>query len=235
MTSRAFCRKSEPTELMRPHRSTRGDHQRQQDGVEREQHLDETFERSGAAILCASCGGCLTHAPHLLPEPPRSSCFERRMSCVISELSMSSSCVPMLAMRPPSMTMMRSASCTLVMRCAMMSLVVSGRYSARPARILASVLVSTALVEVVENQDLGAAEQGARNAEALLLTAGDVGAPLLDPCVVALGEAVDELVGAGQVCRPLRTSSSVASGSPQRRLSAMVPLKSTFFCRTMAT
>ena len=40
-------------------------------------------------------------------------------------------------------------------------------------------------------------EQGPGDAQPLLLPAGDVGAPLLDPGVVAVGEALDELVGAG--------------------------------------
>ena len=43
------------------------------------------------------------------------------------------------------------------------------------------------------------AQQGSGDAQALLLAAGDVGAALLDVGVGALGEAVDELVGAGKV------------------------------------
>src|SRR5699024_6717335 len=50
---------------------------------------------------------------------------------------------------------------------------------------------------VVQNQDLGPFQQRPRNAQPLLLPAGHVGAALLDPGVVPVGEAVDELVGAG--------------------------------------
>ena len=52
---------------------------------------------------------------------------------------------------------------------------------------------------VVQDQDLGATQQGACNAQALLLTARNIRAALFDPGVVALGEAVDKLVGAGQM------------------------------------
>ena len=53
---------------------------------------------------------------------------------------------------------------------------------------------------VVQDQDLGATQQGTRDAKALLLAAGNVGSALLNPGVVALGKAVDKLVGAGQMC-----------------------------------
>ena len=52
---------------------------------------------------------------------------------------------------------------------------------------------------VVKNQDPGATQQSAGDAQALLLATRDVGTALLNPGVVALGEAVDKLVGAGQV------------------------------------
>ena len=58
--------------------------------------------------------------------------------------------------------------------------------------------VSTALVESSEDQDLGFAQEGAGDAQTLFLAARDVGAALLDPCIVLVGEALDELVGAGQ-------------------------------------
>ena len=55
---------------------------------------------------------------------------------------------------------------------------------------------------VIEDQDLGFAQQGAGNGQALLLAAGDVAAALLDPGVVLIGEALDEFIGAGQLCHP---------------------------------
>ena len=58
-------------------------------------------------------------------------------------------------MRPPFIRMMRSASCTLATRWAMMILVVSGINSRKPLRIRASVLVSTALVESSRMRILG--------------------------------------------------------------------------------
>ena len=51
---------------------------------------------------------------------------------------------------------------------------------------------------VVEHQHLRSLQQGAGNAETLLLTARDVGAALFDAGVVAVGHLVDKLVGAGQ-------------------------------------
>ena len=47
---------------------------------------------------------------------------------------------------------------------------------------------------VVENQNLRVLQQGARDAQALLLAAGDVGAALFDVGVVALREGADEVV-----------------------------------------
>ena len=52
---------------------------------------------------------------------------------------------------------------------------------------------------VVQNQDLGLFQQGTGDAKTLLLTAGNIGAALLDLMVVAIGEAFDEIVGAGQL------------------------------------
>src|SRR5699024_7044677 len=50
---------------------------------------------------------------------------------------------------------------------------------------------------VVEDQDLGLFEQRARNAQTLLLAAGNVGAALLDVGLVLVGEALDKFIGAG--------------------------------------
>src|SRR5699024_5163135 len=51
---------------------------------------------------------------------------------------------------------------------------------------------------VVQDQDPGLLQQGAGDAQALFLAARNVGAALLDPGVVFLGELLDELVGLGQ-------------------------------------
>ena len=59
------------------------------------------------------------------------------------------------SMRPLSMTRMRSAFSTLEMRWAMIILVVPGMLLAKAARILASVAVSTALVESSSMSTLG--------------------------------------------------------------------------------
>ena len=77
-------------------------------------------------------------------------------------------------------------------------------------------------------------QQCAGNAEALLLAAGDVVAALLDVGLVLVGEALDKFIGAGLLAAS-SISASVASGLPQRRFSAIVPLNSSFFCSTMAT
>ena len=47
---------------------------------------------------------------------------------------------------------------------------------------------------VVQNEDLGFFQQRTGDAKTLLLTAGDVGAALLDVGVVAVGERADEVV-----------------------------------------
>ena len=51
---------------------------------------------------------------------------------------------------------------------------------------------------IVEDQDLRLLQEGAGDAEPLLLPAGDVGAPLLDMGVVAVGEGADKLVRLGE-------------------------------------
>ena len=64
---------------------------------------------------------------------------------------------------------------------------------------------------VVENEDLRALQQGARNAQTLLLAAGDVGAALFDVGVVLLREALDELVRLSELAdlhASLQTSTS---------------------------
>ena len=87
---------------------------------------------------------------------------------------------------------------------------------------------------VIQNQDLGLFQQGAGNAQALLLAARNVGAALLDVGFVFIGEALNKFIGAG--LRQASSSSSwLAFSLPQRRFSAIVPLNSSFFCSTIAT
>ena len=64
--------------------------------------------------------------------------------------------------------------------------------------------------------------QGAGDGQTLFLAAGHAGAALLDPGVVLVREALDELIGAGQLATRMH-SSSLAFSLPQRRLSRMVP------------
>ena len=68
---------------------------------------------------------------------------------------------------------------------------------------------------VVQDQHLGLAQQRAGNGQALLLAAGHVGAALLDPGIVLVGEALDELIGAGD-----RKSTRLNSSHP---LSSRMP------------
>ena len=51
---------------------------------------------------------------------------------------------------------------------------------------------------VVQNQDPGVFQQCPGDAQTLLLAAGDIGAALLDFVIVLVGEAHDEVMGAGQ-------------------------------------
>ena len=76
-------------------------------------------------------------------------------------------------------------------------LVVPGMLLRKAARIFASVAVSTALVESSRMSTLGFFSRARGDAEPLLLAAGDVVAAALYAGVVAVREAVDELVGAG--------------------------------------
>ena len=52
---------------------------------------------------------------------------------------------------------------------------------------------------IVQDQDLRLFQQSAGDAQALLLTAGNVAAALLDMGIVAVREAGDEFIGAGQL------------------------------------
>ena len=64
MTSRAFCRKTEPMELMRAHSIHAEHHQRKQDRIEREEHLDEALERAGPEPLARTLlAGLLVSSP----------------------------------------------------------------------------------------------------------------------------------------------------------------------------
>ena len=51
---------------------------------------------------------------------------------------------------------------------------------------------------IIQDQDPGILEQGPGNAEALFLAAGYIGAALFNIGVIAVGQAVNELIGAGQ-------------------------------------
>ena len=51
---------------------------------------------------------------------------------------------------------------------------------------------------IIQNQNSGLFQQGPGNTQPLLLTAGDIGASLLDVGIVALGEAADEFIGTSQ-------------------------------------
>ena len=87
---------------------------------------------------------------------------------------------------------------------------------------------------VVENKYLGLFKKGSRYAQTLLLSPGNVGAALLDIGVVLVGEALDKFVRLSDFAG-LDQLPSVAFFLPQRRFSLIVPLKSTFFCKTTAT
>ena len=52
---------------------------------------------------------------------------------------------------------------------------------------------------VVQNQNLRLFQQGTGNAQPLLLTAGDVGAALLNVGIVAIREGADKFIGTGQL------------------------------------
>ena len=102
----------------------------------------------------------------------------------------------------PSMTMMRSASCTDGNTLGDDDL---GGLGDVLAEALADQGIGAGIHRaggVVQDEDLGLLQQGAGNAQALLLAAGDVGAALFDLGVVLVGELLDELIGLGQAGRP---------------------------------
>ena len=87
---------------------------------------------------------------------------------------------------------------------------------------------------VVEDEDLRVLQQGAGDAQALLLAARHVGAAAGDDVVVAAGQLLDELVGLRELARMLDLFVGGVRVA-QRMLSLMVPEKRTFFCRTTET
>ena len=90
------------------------------------------------------------------------------------------------------------------MRWAMMNFVVSGISVRSAARILASVLVSTAEVESSRDQNFRLFQQRPGNTQPLLLAAGDIRTALLDVGVVFVRHLLDKLIRAGQFAGALQ-------------------------------
>lgn len=99
--------------------------------------------------------------------------------------------VPKPLTRPSSRTRMRSASCTLEMRWAMMIFVVFGISSRRALRMRASVAVSTALVESSRIRIFGFFSRARAMHRRCFLPAGDIRAALLDVGLIALRHGLE--------------------------------------------
>ena len=120
------------------------------------------------------------------------------------------------------------------MRWAIMSFVVPGISSAKAFLILASVAVSQALVESSRMRILGFL-RSALAMQSLCLCPPET---LVPPCSITVlypSFILSMNSSAHAMRQALLQSSRLALGSPQRRLSRMVPEKSTFFCRTTDT
>ena len=116
----------------------------------------------------------------------------------------------------------------------MMILVVPGISSRKALRILASVAVSTALVESSRISTLGLRSR----ARAMVRRCFWPPDTLVPPCSIQVLylSGKRSMNSSAQASFAMRMhSSSLAFASPQRRLSRMVPLNSTFFCSTMDT
>ena len=100
------------------------------------------------------------------------------------EVASSSSCVPAAASRPPGQHQDAVGPADLRQAMVMIS-VVRPRCTVRRARwISSSVLLSMALVEIVQNEDARILEEGARQGEPLPLAAGQ-GSRRAPPMVVS--------------------------------------------------
>lgn len=144
----------------------------------------------------------------------------------------SSSCVPTPWTRPSSNTTMRSASMTLAMRWAMMSTVVLG-IRAMCSRILASVAISTALVESSKMSTRGCLSS-VRAMHRRCFWPPETPAPPWpnSPSSPPMRSRNSSTHAARQAAR---SSSSDACGLPHCRFSRTVPVNSTFFCSTIPT
>jgi hypothetical protein len=93
-------------------------------------------------------------------------------------------------------------------------------------------LAVQARCRLVEDQDARVRDDGAGDGDALPLAAGQLDAALADDGVVAVLEAVDELVRVGDARRACRISSSVASGRAKAMFSRIVPSNRKLSCMT---
>ena len=144
----------------------------------------------------------------------------------------SSACVPCPWTCPSSITMMRSASITLVMRWAMMIVVTPGIWL-RFSRIFASVAMSTALVESSKISTRGCLSS-VRAMHRRCFCPPETPAPPCpkSPSSPPMRSRNSSTHAARQASS---SSSSVAFSLPQSRFSRTVPVNSTFFCSTMPT
>jgi len=116
----------------------------------------------------------------------------------------------------------------------MIIFVVSGKVLRSACLIRASVAVSTALVLSSRMRIFGCFKR-ARAMQRRCFCPPEIFTP---PCPKSVSYPLGNVCtnsSASAAIQALRISSSVASSFPQRRFSFIVPLKSTFFCSTIAT
>ena len=115
---------------------------------------------------------------------------------------------------PWSKTRIRSASRSVLSRWAMAIVVRPLRQHAERSWIAFSRLGVDAAGRLVEDQDLRVVEQGAGDREPLPLAAGEAGAALAEPGVVAQRRVEDEVVGLGRPAAARSLARAPASGRP---------------------
>ena len=169
---------------------------------------DQPHDRAALTSATSSSSGPPPSRP-LSAARPAAACPCPRSRAYSSLESSSSSCVPCAAMRPPSITITRSASAIVERRCAITKRRAPFHHLAQRALDLALGGGVDARGGVVEHQHARVGDDRAGDRDALALAARQGQAALADQRVVAVGQALDELVylrALRRQSRPRRTS-----------------------------
>ena len=136
-----------------------------------------------------------------------------------------SSWVPICATRPWSRTMTRSALRSVLRRWATMKVVRPAIADCMAWTISCSVSASMDAVGIVQHQDRGIQQHGARDRQPLALPAGEPAAAFAQDGVVALRQLEDEVVRRRRCARPSRSARAWRPATPKAIFAATVVLK----------